>query len=296
VTSTSIGDLAGTSMQPMCICASHSPLIDSTDGGSAGQRFVAALQRARAAVARYEPDLVVFFGPDHSRALPALVPAITVVSSARGYGDWGTPTDEYKVPADTARGLAERLLAGGFDVALGADMHLDHGFGQSFMHLFGDLGAVPCLPIILNCARPPLPSIGRVIDLGAAVGRALAATGQRVAYVGSGGLSHQPPSMRPEVTRLSEAEREAVSRATVGAAGQHIDPDFDRSFLRQLTTSDWQQLRGLTDAKIDDAGSGMHEIRTWLAAWAAARPAAGDFRYEPVPEWITGMGLAVSSW
>ncbi len=42
------------------------------------------------------------------------------------------------------------------------------------------------------------------------------------------------------------------------------------------------------------AGSGGHEVCTWLVGLAAAgRPLAWT-SYEPVPEWITGMGIGTT--
>jgi 2,3-dihydroxyphenylpropionate 1,2-dioxygenase len=282
------------STESRAICASHSPLIDTVDGGSAGRRFLKAVDEARATIRDFGPELVVFFGPDHSRALQNLVPAVTVVSSAVGYGDWGTPQDAYDVDGDLARTLTQRLLEAEVDAALGQDIRLDHGFGQTFVQLFGGLGGTLCLPIVLNCARPPLPSVGRVIDIGTAVGRILATSGRRVLYVGSGGLSHQPPSMKAQNTRLSEAEREEVARRTVADAARYVNPEWDDAFLRALTSSDWGHLRGLGDEALNAVGTGTHEIRTWVAAWAAAAASRGIFTYEPVPEWITGMAVAVS--
>ena len=52
------------------------------------------------------------------------------------------------------------------------------------------------------------------------------------------------------------------------------------------------------DAEIDRiAGFGAHEVRTWVAAGAAAAKMGGpraELRYyHLVPEWITGMGIVV---
>ena len=54
----------------------------------------------------------------------------------------------------------------------------------------------------------------------------------------------------------------------------------------------------MTDAEIDRvAGFGAHEVRTWVAAGAAAQ-AMGKIEkellyYHLVPEWITGMGIVM---
>jgi 2,3-dihydroxyphenylpropionate 1,2-dioxygenase len=278
----------------MVVCASHSPLIDSVSGAAAGRRFLDAVADAQRRIEAFAPDLVVFFGPDHARALQNIVPAATVVSSAVGYGDWGTPEDPYVVDDELARGCATALLGEAFDVALGAEMRLDHGFGQTFAQLFGSLDAVPCLPILINCSRPPLATVDRIAHLGAAVGRFAAGIGGNVLFVGSGGLSHQPPSMAKAVTVLSEEEREAVSRRTVADAARFVNPAWDERFLKTLTEGDWSTLRAISDEDLNAVGLGTHEIRTWVAAWSAAQLGAGSYTYAPVPAWITGMGVAVA--
>jgi protocatechuate 4,5-dioxygenase beta chain len=52
-------------------------------------------------------------------------------------------------------------------------------------------------------------------------------------------------------------------------------------------------------AELDDAyvlregGNGAFEIRNWIVAMAAMPRFRGEvICYEPVPEWITGLGLA----
>lgn len=275
----------------MAICASHSPLIDSVDGGEGGRRFLDAIDAVRARIRDFSPDIVVFFGPDHSRALDHLVPSFTVVTSASGYGDWGTPTDAYDVQGEEAAELAAELVDRNFDVAIGSDIRLDHGFGQTFVQLFDRLDGVPVIPIVINCARSPQPRISRVIEFGRAVGEILEAQGRRVLYVGSGGLSHTPPSMSADARKLPEHEREAIARQTVAKAAESIKPEWDEGFLRQLREADWAGLEGITDVELDGVGSGTHEIRTWLASWAAAGTTSGVSTYAPVKDWITGMGV-----
>ena len=65
--------------------------------------------------------------------------------------------------------------------------------------------------------------------------------------------------------------------------------------LRRRRLEDFDRM---SDAEIDRvAGFGAHEVRTWVAAGAAAQK-MGDPRaelryYHLVPEWITGMGIVV---
>jgi 2,3-dihydroxyphenylpropionate 1,2-dioxygenase len=80
------------------------------------------------------------------------------------------------------------------------------------------------------------------------------------------------------------------------------DPAWDAAFLRKITSWDTQGLDAIDDEELDrKAGFGGHEVRTWVAASAAARVLAGggalqaQTRYYPViPEWITGMGVVTA--
>ena len=283
------------SAQFLSVCASHSPLLDNVDAGEAGATFFHAIEEAKATIQAFDPELVVFFGPDHFRALQGIVPPITIATSAIGFGDWGTPEDPYVVPAELADQLAAHLLSHDFDVAVGSEVRIDHGFGQTFMQLFSALDAIPVIPIVLNCASMPRTSVSRAIDLALAVGAFMATTNKRVLFLGSGGLSHQPPSMSAEVRALPSEEREAIARKSVLDAAKYVNAPWDEKFLEALTTSNWSVLREYQDPELTSVGSGTHEIRTWVAAWAAAGASAGRFTYVPIPEWITGMGVAVSA-
>ncbi|HSE95016.1 MAG TPA: protocatechuate 3,4-dioxygenase, partial [Methylomirabilota bacterium] len=92
----------------------------------------------------------------------------------------------------------------------------------------------------------------------------------RVALVGAGGLSHW-----------------------VGMPGMgRINVDFDRWFLDRLAAGRADEVTTLTDAEVDRAGNGAHEIRSWLTV-AGAMPGrrARVLAYEPVTAWVTGMGV-----
>ena len=75
------------------------------------------------------------------------------------------------------------------------------------------------------------------------------------------------------------------------------DRDWDRVFLERLLSMSLKTCDRYTDAEIDrKAGFGGHEVRVWLAAFAAIGAARRvtpqlDF-YRVIPEWITGMAVA----
>jgi 2,3-dihydroxyphenylpropionate 1,2-dioxygenase len=264
-----------------------------------GRTFRAGLRAARDAVEAFDPDLVVMFGSDHRRAYEPVIPAVSVVMSAEGYGDHGSPTGPYRIPAPQAEQLATHLLAAGFDVAASRGVRLDHGFGETLGDLLGGLDVRPVLPVFVNCATPPLVSCARAVALGSAVEEFLNGLdpATRVLVVGSGGLSHSPPTLEVDTLGLSDAERRQIAVAGRAGAAEKVDPAWDAEFLERLRTADDAWLSAVPQDVVDAGGVGANEIRTWLAAWAAAgRGPLDTLAYEPVKEWITGMGIVCSRW
>jgi 2,3-dihydroxyphenylpropionate 1,2-dioxygenase len=169
------------------------------------------------------------------------------------------------------------------------------------------------VPLVVNTAGPPLPSMPRCVALGRSLGAAIrAADAGRVLIVASGGLSHWLPPNDPRDAsvpaerraamihgrrdvRAFAAAREPGVRALAGNPDAQVNAAWDTWFLKQLVTADLDAVTSLGDEGLEDrAGSGGHEIRTWLAGFAAAgRPLAWT-SYEPVPEWITGMGIGTT--
>jgi len=137
--------------------------------------------------------------------------------------------------------------------------------------------------------------------------------------IGSGGLSHDPPTPRIDHSEPGKTQR-LIDRVTptqadldaregrviqaakdlVNGGGPCLPPSeqWDRDFLASFIGRRLHDFDALTDAEIDRvAGFGAHEVRTWVAAAAAARRMGKlepELRYyHLVPEWITGMGIVV---
>lgn len=276
------------------LCLSHSPGFARDDEEQFGDVFRNGLREVREAVKEFAPTLVIFFGSDHRRSFTEILPTISVVYSAEGLGDLRSPTGEYDVPVDTAKKLVEQLVARDFDVAITRRVALDHGFGQTVADVIGALDAVPIIPIFINCATPPLGRPGRSVALGRAIAEILADEDERVLYIGSGGLSHNPPTLALVAEGVSEEERARISAEHREAAKDQIRPEWDEWFLAQLAQEDTTWAQELTQEDLDPAGVGVNEIRTWLAAYAAGAKPLDRVAYEPVREWITGMGIAMS--
>lgn len=279
----------------LIVCASHSPGKERDTEHEFGRDFRSALAAAAEEVRRFNPDAVIVFGGDHRRAFRQIVPAFAVALSASILAEGSHPAGELTVPSDIARGLSEHLLSAGFDIAVCRDIALDHAFAQPVRDLLGELGAKPVIPVPINCATAPLPTGRRVAEFGAAVGNYLDTLDGRVLLIGTGGLSHSPPSLEVDTYDLGDAERAQLIRDGMAEARNKIRPQWDAEMLQAMSTWDVGALIDLVDCAHTRAGAGANEVRTWLAAGAAGggRPVITQV-YEPVPEWITGMAVATS--
>jgi 2,3-dihydroxyphenylpropionate 1,2-dioxygenase len=296
---------------------SHSPfatLLPPPDPAAPGGRFLADARRVAAAVAALAPDALVVIGPDHFHAnfYDAMPPFVLGVEEAEAFGDFGSRSGPLPVASALAWAIHDGLSRDGFDIALSYALTVDHGIVQSYDMVRGPADP-PLVPLVVNTAGPPLPSMPRCVALGRSLGAAIrAADAGRVLIVASGGLSHWLPPNDPRdasVTaerraamihgrrdaRAFAAAREPGVRALAGNPEAQVNAAWDTWFLKQLVTADLDAVTSLGDEGLEDrAGSGGHEIRTWLAGFAAAgRPLAWT-SYEPVPEWITGMGIGTT--
>lgn len=307
----------------VALCAmSHSPLMGKVDPSPEVAAAVdETLEHARRFVRSFDPDLVVVFAPDHYNGfLHEVMPPFCLGTSAESIGDYGLPAGPIRVDTDTVRAVARRVLDAGVDVACSERMLVDHGLVQPLMLLFGSLDAVPVLPVFINCVAEPLGPASRSLALGRAVGASLADDDRRILFLASGGLSHDPP-----VPRLSEATPEVAERITVRrevtagerrtresrtvaaarafAAGdtafQDLNPSWDAAFLDACASGELEEIASQPVSWFaEHAGHSAHEVRTWLAAYAAMA-ACGPYEvthrfYRPIREWFAGYGVTTA--
>ena len=220
-------------------------------------------------------ETIVAFTSEHIDNLqPRLAPPFLI---GVGESHAAFPEPQFNLAPVTRRGdpeLAEELVralyAMGFDPAHSSELRLDHGTTLPLAQL-GIAEGVRVVPIIVNSLFPPLPTLARCRDLGAAVAAALARStfGRRVALLATGGISH-----------------------TVGAPGmERNDPGFDAAFLGALAEADLDRACSYSDALLDASGNGTHEIRNWVAVAGAMHPArprvVTDLAY--APGWDSGV-------
>lgn len=303
------------------ICVSHTPLLDFASPPPEIEASArATFQKLADQVKAYNPTLIISFGPDHFNGFfYDLMPAFCVGVRAQAAGDWNYGPAPLDVPEDQSLGLIEHCLDHGIDLSYSYRMQADHGFTQPLDLLCeGQLDRYPVIPVFINGAAAPMPRIKRVIELGKVIGKYLKTLDERVLIIGSGGLSHDPPTPQiqtapAEVQEFLIAGRNPTPEARehrqskVIAVGQRLaegdlsaalplNPEWDKDLLQRFKNADFNYLAQMTNDEIRrDGGRGGQEIRAWIAAFAALST-YGEYDaeihyYEPIQEWIAGMGM-----
>jgi len=309
------------------ICASHSPLMEFASPQRAEQEtnVRAAFEKMAAEVKAFDPTLIITFGPDHFNGFfYDLMPSFCVGIRATAAGDWnyGAENNKINVPEETALHLVRRVLDEGVDVAYSYRMQADHGVTQPLHFLCdGQLDRYPTIPVFINGAATPMPTTKRTVALGRAIGqfiKSLNLENERVLILGTGGLSHDPPtpqmgSVPPEVEefliagRNPSTEARHARQAKIIAVGQKLaagdtsvavplNAVWDIALLETFKNADFAAIEVMTEAEIRrDGGRGGQEVRSWIAAFAALSE-LGEYHmttqvYEAISEWIAGFGI-----
>jgi len=258
---------------------SHAPHIRAfPNAGDAAQRdrFYGGMESAGEALRASKPEALIVISSDHfhnlfSDRMPAF--CVGLAGTYEGPAEDWIRMERFSVPGaeGLSRDIMRQLATDGFDPAFAHAMKIEHGVAVPLSFLTPGFN-VPIVPILQNCMMPPLPSLKRCHAFGVSLRRAIEASELRVAAIGTGGLSHAPGA--PEA----------------GA----IDTEFDRDFLRMLSSGTPDDCIRIPDERLDRAGFGTWEIRQWITALGAAggRPAR-VLAYEPMPSWETGCAVAV---
>lgn len=218
--------------------------------------------------------LVVFTSEHIVNLQPRMAPPFLI---GTGLSHQVFPEPQFKLepvarPGDPelARCLVTHLYENGMDPAHSIELRLDHGTTLPLQQLKIAAG-VRVVPVIINTLFPPLPTLARCRQLGALIGEALRKTGQdgRVGILATGGISH-----------------------AVGEPGMdRNDPQFDAQFVDALVAGNLDKACAYSDSALDARGNGTHEIRSWIAAAAAAHPVRPEVvtSISYAPGWYTGV-------
>lgn len=254
---------------------------------AAKMRIESSLARLREVLRAAEPDVLIIVGDDQREVFGAAFnPTLAVYCGGEVSGrtmpnfieGGGDQRVDLKCASEFAHALAGGLIEAGFDPAVMtelAPLTRPEGIGHAFTrpgHFLGiaDMG-IPIVPVFLNAYHPPLPSGQRCYDLGAAIGLIADARPEKVALLGSGGLSHDPNGPR---------------------AGW-IDKDLDTWLLRKISEGSGEELATLFSFDSDTFHGGTGEIRSWITvAGAFGSTPAEVVDYIPLHHAVTGLGFA----
>jgi 2,3-dihydroxyphenylpropionate 1,2-dioxygenase len=240
--------------------------------------FYAALGRLREALEQSRPDALIVIAAEHfANFFMNNMPAYAIGMADEYEGPIEDP-EWLRIPrraipgaADLSRRIIGEVMAT-VDVAYAEEWKFDHGImvPLNFLTPRFDL---PVIPANINCQGPPLTPLHRAYDFGRAIRRACDAVSERIALVGTGGISHWP--------------------ATPNSG--KINVEWDREFLNRWARNDRNALTSYTDTEtLRDAGQGGFEIRTLTAVAGACEGHAGEVGFcEPIPIFATSGFAAV---
>jgi aromatic ring-opening dioxygenase catalytic subunit (LigB family) len=259
--------------------SSHAPGITGRAGMAApaiAQEFHGAYRSMGERLAAARPDALIIVAAEHfANFFMSNMPAFAV-GMADGYE--GPIEDPQwlgialtKIPGNA--GLSKRLISDMMqtvDLAYAEEWKFDHGIMVP-LHFLTPKYDLPVIPMNINCQGPPLAPLHRAWAFGEAIRRAADAVSQRIALVGTGGISHWPAT--PDSGKINEA--------------------WDREFLEHWQAQDKSAMLAYTDeATYRDAGQGGFEIRTFIAVAAAARGRGLVQHYRPIPIFAVGCTVA----
>ena len=245
---------------------------------SVREPFFATLARLREQLEESRPDAIMVVAAEHfANFFMNNMPAYCIGMAEDYQGPIEDP-EWLRIPRRTIPGNADlsRRIIGKImervDVAYAEEWKFDHGIMVPLSFLTPGFN-LPVIPANINCQGPPLTPLDRAYEFGRAVRGACDAIPERIALIGTGGISHWP--------------------ATPNSG--KINVDWDREFLRRWTRNDRAALTAYSDEEtLRDAGQGGFEIRTLVAVAGACEGSAGEVWFcEPIPIFATSGFAAV---
>ena len=239
--------------------------------------FYAKLGELRRRIEASEPDALIVIAAEHfANFFMNNMPAYCI-----GMGDnYSGPIEDEEwlgirrtdVPGnpDLSRRLITSMLQS-IDVAYAEEWQFDHGIMVP-LHFLTPRYDLPVIPVNVNCQGPPLTPLARAYEFGRALRRACDEMPERIALVGTGGISHWPAT--PDSGTINEA--------------------WDREFLDRFLANRRDELIAYTDEEtLREAGQGGFEIRTFIAVAGATEGATGELLfYAPIPIFAVGCTAA----
>jgi 2,3-dihydroxyphenylpropionate 1,2-dioxygenase len=235
--------------------------------------FYAALDGMREQLEASKPDAIIVLAAEHfANFFMNNMPAYCIGMGSEYSGPIEDPAwlgiDRVTVPGnpDLSRRIIEMVM-NDVDVAYAEEWKFDHGISVplNFLTPRYDLDVIP---VNINCQGPPLTPLHRAYAFGQALRKACDAVPERIAIVGTGGISHWPAT--PDSGKINR--------------------EWDENFLKDWAANDKEAMLRYTDEEtLRDAGQGGFEIRAFIAISGATEglKASVDY-YRPIPIFAVG--------
>jgi 2,3-dihydroxyphenylpropionate 1,2-dioxygenase len=237
-----------------------------------------AFDRMRAALEAARPDALIVIGAEHfANFFMDNMPAFCVGMADHYEGpiedeDW-IGIRRHRIPGAETLSLALiQDVMNDIDLSYAQEWKFDHGIMVP-LHFLTPRYDLSIVPVNINCQGPPLIPLHRCYEFGRALRRACDARSERIALIGTGGISHWPAT--PDSGKINEP--------------------WDRSFLGKLLANQREELLAYKDDETwREAGQGGFEIRTFISVAGATEGHTGElWFYAPIPIYAVGCTVAV---
>lgn len=225
--------------------------------------FYAGLEKMRKDIVESGAEALVVVAAEHfANFFMDNMPAFCIGMAPTYEGPIEDP-DWLKIPRTTIPGNAElskRLIVEVMktvDTAYAEEWKFDHGISVP-LHFLTPTYSLPIIPVNINCQGPPLTPLNRAWAFGEALRRACDSVPEKIAIVGTGGISHWPAT--PDSGKINIA--------------------WDEEFMDRFVRNDKEAMLSYTDEETyREGGQGGYEIRTLIATAAAAKGAKANIEY-----------------
>jgi len=238
----------------------------------------AAYRNLRREMLASRPDALIVVAAEHFANFFANNMPSFAIGMADSYSgpiedpDW-LQIPRTRIPGNAA--LSQQLIQEvmqSVDVAFCEEWRFDHGIMVP-LHFLTPEYDLPVMPVNINCQGPPLIPLARCWAFGRALRHACDRAPERIAVVGTGGISHWPAT--PDSGKINEA--------------------WDRAFLEKFLANRRDELLAYRDEQTyREAGQGGFEIRTFIAVAGCTEGSRGElWFYAPIPIFAVGCTVAV---
>lgn len=309
------------------IAMSHAPLMaEGAESDPAPEEQVrnvnAGVAQIRKELAEADVDLLLVIVDDHfENFFRPFMPTFAISISDSNYGppahyvEWlGIERREIPSNGDFARALAAGCIARGHEITQVQTTDFGHAVMVPMEKLRPEFD-IPIVPVYTNVFTPPTAPLWRAYELGKAIREVIDERPEKVAVLATGAFSHRPPywlpysPSHPFLERVKRFQTEGLGvleedpnlfvdfgrrEMEMAQNGEPtISPEWDRRMMDAFSRGDVDFITSQTyEQVVEGGGAGGFEVINWVIQLGIMNGApATNLAYEPVAEWISGIGI-----